>query len=54
MLGGGAFGNPEEWIYAAMRRALSLVRDRDLDVRIVSYRRPSSNVEKLVREFASE
>ena len=54
MLGGGAFGNPEEWIYAAMRRAISLVRDRDLDVRIVSYRRPSSNVEKLVRKFAAD
>lgn len=36
-LGGGAFGNQAEWIDAAMRRALDLVRDLALDVRVVSF-----------------
>ena len=40
LLGGGAFGNPANWIYAAMQRALDLVAGYDLDVRIVSYGRP--------------
>ena len=40
LLGGGAFGNGREWIFAAIRRALEWVRDFDLDVRIVSYAKP--------------
>jgi hypothetical protein len=36
-LGGGAFGNAENWIDAAMRRALDLCRDRALDIRLVGY-----------------
>ncbi|SFM08452.1 hypothetical protein [Methylorubrum salsuginis] len=36
-LGGGAFGNADAWIDAAMLRALRLAVDRDLDVAIVSY-----------------
>ena len=39
LLGGGAFGNEEDWIFAAMRRALELASNMPLDVRIVSYRR---------------
>lgn len=35
-LGGGAFGNDDDWIDAAMRRALRLVDDQGLDVRLVS------------------
>jgi hypothetical protein len=40
LLGGGVFGNPTSWIYAAIQRALDLVAGYDLDVRIVSYERP--------------
>ena len=36
-LGGGAFGNEDRWIDAAMRRALEKAVDFDLDVRVVSY-----------------
>jgi hypothetical protein len=36
-LGGGAFGNDDAWIDAAMRRALDKVRGVDLDVRLVSF-----------------
>jgi hypothetical protein len=36
-LGGGAFGNHDDWIYAATRRSLEKVREFDLEVRLVSY-----------------
>ena len=36
-LGGGAFGNADAWIDAALKRALSLFSDRALDVCLVSY-----------------
>lgn len=35
LLGGGAFGNAELWIMAAIKRSLSLFADRSLDVAIV-------------------
>jgi hypothetical protein len=49
-LGGGAFGNDPAWIAGAMRRALRLVRDVDLDVRIVSYGQVRPEVERVVAE----
>lgn len=51
-LGGGAFGNDDEWIYSAIRRALRLAIDCDLDVRIVSYRQPTSKLVNLVADFS--
>src|SRR5204863_1701605 len=36
-LGGGAFGNHEEWIHVAMRRALEMALGLDLDVKLVSF-----------------
>jgi hypothetical protein len=50
-LGGGAFGNSDEWIQGAMRRALRLVSDVDLDVRLVSYGVPSAYTVALATEF---
>jgi hypothetical protein len=50
-LGGGAFGNHEDWILGAMRRALGLAVDYDLDVRIVSYGAPSGALVRLAGEF---
>lgn len=50
-LGGGAFGNSDAWIDAAMLRALQLASNRDLDVAIVSYGRPSLVLQELVRRF---
>jgi len=52
LLGGGAFGNEPAWIHDAIRRALTLVRDVALDVRLVSYRGPSAEMRRLVAEFA--
>ena len=34
-LGGGAFGNEHAWIHRAIRRALQMVEEVDLDVRLV-------------------
>jgi hypothetical protein len=50
-LGGGAFGNEEQWIQDALRRALLKARDFDLDVRLVSYRAPSREMQQLAAEF---
>lgn len=53
-LGGGAFGNDDDWIDAAILRALRLVRNQDLEVEVVSYGAPSSGLRNLVRTFTEE
>lgn len=50
-LGGGAFGNDDDWIHAAMRRALSMASGFELDVRLVSYGPVSPEMLKIAREF---
>jgi hypothetical protein len=49
-LGGGAFGNAEPWILAAMRRALAMLDGHGLDVVIVSYGRPSAALQRVVED----
>jgi hypothetical protein len=51
-LGGGAFGNDEKWISAALVRALELVRNYDLDVKLVSYGVPSQTTIEIARQFS--
>jgi hypothetical protein len=51
-LGGGAFGNDDAWIDAAMRRALSKVRGLDLDVRLVSFGPPAPALIETERTFS--
>ena len=50
-LGGGAFGNDDAWIHAAMRQALEMVEMFELDVRLVSYGSPSPAILKMVQDF---
>jgi hypothetical protein len=50
-LGGGAFGNTDDWIHTAMRRALKAVSGSGLDVKLVSYGQPSRILLDLAREF---
>ena len=50
-LGGGAFGNDDRWIDAAMRRALEMMLEFDLDVRLVSYGTPSRPILQMAKEF---
>jgi hypothetical protein len=51
MLGGGAFGNDDEWIHHAIRRAVAHASGFDLDVRLVSYRAPSAAALGLIQEL---
>ena len=51
-LGGGAFGNDDAWIDAAMRRALDKVRGVDLDVRLVSFGSPPPAMLETARIFS--
>ena len=50
-LGGGAFGNHDDWIHAAMRRALEMVSGFALDVRLVSYGTPSRPILQMAEIF---
>ena len=51
-LGGGAFGNEQAWIHRAIRRALQMVEEVDLDVRLVSYGAPTPALDRLAGDFA--
>jgi hypothetical protein len=53
LLGGGAFGNEEELILRALRRALATSRERSLDVKLVTYGPPSSGLRDLAQSFES-
>ena len=50
LVGGGAFGNETDWIIGAIRRALTLYKDANLDVMIVSYGSSNRAVQQLVNE----
>lgn len=43
-LGGGAFGNDDAWIDAAMERSFARMAGAGLDVRLVSYRQPPASM----------
>jgi hypothetical protein len=50
-LGGGAFGNEDSWIHASMRRALEMMSEFDLDVKLVSYGAPSQALLQMAEDF---
>ena len=50
-LGGGAFGNDENWIHDAMWRALKMMSKIELDVRLVSYGVPSKALMQMAEAF---
>lgn len=51
LIGAGAFGNPREWVLAALSRALEIFRDTELDVAIVSHGAPEPDLKRLAAEF---
>lgn len=51
LLGGGAFGNAEAWITAAIERSLRLFANSNLDIAIVSYGRSKPQVQKLATNW---
>ena len=48
LLGGGAFGNETAWIIGAIQRVLTLYKEVELDVAIVSYGSPNPDIQQLV------
>jgi hypothetical protein len=50
-LGGGAFGNDDRWIQAAIRRALEMILGFNLDVKLVSYGTPSKTISRIAEDF---
>lgn len=50
LLGGGAFGNETVWIIEGIQRALTLFKDVELDVAIVSYGSPNPYIQQLVSQ----
>jgi hypothetical protein len=53
LLGGGAFGNENDWIINALRRALKLYQKWPVDAAIVSYGGSKLHVRQLAEEFAA-
>jgi hypothetical protein len=53
LVGGGAFGNRNEWICSAIRRALRLFANFKLDVFVVSYGSSKPHVQQLVNDFSA-
>jgi len=51
LVGGGVFGNDEDWIIAAIRRSLDRYKHVGLDVIIVSYGSSNRQVQKLIMNF---
>lgn len=51
LLGGGAFGNEEEWILSAIKRAIGHFYNTPLEVAIVSYGRSNSQVEEFLHQI---
>ncbi|MCM2372710.1 hypothetical protein [Aporhodopirellula aestuarii] len=51
LLGGGVFGNEDQWIIGAIERAIEKARQYDLDVAIVSYGSSQRVVAELVTRF---
>jgi hypothetical protein len=47
LLGGGAFGNPIDWILDSIRRAMRLYASESLDVHVVSYGARRADVDRL-------
>ena len=50
LLGGGVFGNKEEWIQKAIIRALEIVKYSGLDIKIVSFSEPSNLMKEVINK----
>ena len=50
-VGGGAFGNPGEWIHDAIVQALTIVEGSGLDVRLVAYSRIGDSSRAIAERF---
>lgn len=48
LLGGGAFGNSDDWIFSAISRAVNLLKNIPLEINVVSYGSSKSTVREWV------
>lgn len=53
MLGGGAFGNRQDWIVDALLRALCFHADSGLEIKLVSYGQSSAMARRVITDFAT-
>ena len=51
LVGGGAFGNEDEWIISAIKSAIDKFSKMPLDIQLVSYRKSKAVVRELVDSF---
>jgi hypothetical protein len=54
LVGGGAFAYEPAWILDAIKRALKLYEDRNLDIAIVSYGWSNPSIHELAQEFSRD
>jgi len=52
-IGGSAFGNGDDWIDSAIKRAMGIVVDAGLQISIVAHRHVSPEVQAIVDEYGS-
>ncbi len=50
LVGGGAFGNDEDWILESMQKAIRKFKNVPLDIKIVSYGTSNLNLKKCIEE----
>ncbi|MEO1185522.1 MAG: hypothetical protein AAFX46_12890 [Cyanobacteria bacterium J06636_27] len=51
LVGGGAFGNKEQWIVESVLKSVKRYENTGLDIRFVSYSTPSKAVKNIIEDF---
>ncbi len=51
LVGGGAFGNEENWILESLKKTIDKFRNTPLDVKVVSYGRSNPNLVRRINEW---
>jgi O-acetyl-ADP-ribose deacetylase (regulator of RNase III) len=53
LVGGGVFGNPDNWLYDAILYNLKKFKNSGLDIIFVSYGASNTLVQKIIQDFKS-
>src|SRR5699024_11215978 len=51
LVGGGAFGNDEQWILESMQKAIRKFKNVPLDIKIISYGTSNLNLKECIEEI---
>jgi hypothetical protein len=54
LVGGSAFGNEEHWIQESLGKVMDKFKSVPLDIKIVSYGKPNSNLKHFLKEWANK